>query len=76
MRNNIDYDYLDWFNFQGVDYKSRKYRYEPGLLFVPLEIDIDLLIAGFNVKYSVYLQLLKGRFTPILLGKHFNGEDF
>ena len=59
VKNNLGYAYTDWLRFNGVDYKWRKYRYEAGLPFVPLEKDIDLLIAGFNAKYTAFLQLLK-----------------
>jgi len=56
----MEYVYCDWCRFNGSDYKITKYPKESKILYVPLEKDIDQLIAGFkNSKYAPLLQLLK-----------------
>ena len=48
-----EYMYRDWCNFNGFDYEITKYPKETKIPYVPLEKDIDQLIAGFrNSKYA------------------------
>ncbi|MEE8323462.1 MAG: site-specific integrase, partial [Candidatus Bathyarchaeia archaeon] len=63
----MEYMYLDWCRFNGFDYKLTKYPKDTKIPYVPLEKDIDILIAGFkNSKYAPMLQLLKeSGFRPI-----------
>jgi integrase len=56
----MEYMYRDWCQFNGFDYKLTKYPKDTKIPYVPLEKDIDILIAGFkNSKYPPMLQLLK-----------------
>jgi integrase len=56
----MEYVYLDWCRFNGFDYEITKYPKDTKIPYVPLEKDIDILIAGFkNSKYAPLLQLLK-----------------
>jgi integrase len=63
----FEYTYRDWCTFNGFDYEITKYPKETKIPHVPLEKDIDQLIAGFkNSKYAPLLQLLKETgFRPI-----------
>ena len=63
----MEYVYRDWCQFNGFDYEITKYPKETKIPYVPLEKDIDILIAGFkNSKYAPMLQLLKeSGFRPI-----------
>jgi len=63
----MEYVYRDWCQFNGFNYKITKYPKETKIPYVPLEKDIDILIAGFkNSKYAPMLQLLKeSGFRPI-----------
>jgi integrase len=55
----LEYAYKDWAEFEGFEYKPRHYYREESLPFVPLEEDLDQLIAGMNKNYAPLLQLLK-----------------
>jgi integrase len=56
----MEYVYRDWCQFNGFNYEITKYPKETKIPYVPLEKDIDILIAGFkNSKYAPMLQLLK-----------------
>jgi integrase/recombinase XerD len=56
----MEYVYRDWCQFNRFDYEITKYPKETKIPYVPLEKDIDILIAGFkNSKYAPMLQLLK-----------------
>jgi integrase len=56
----IEYAYLDWCRFNGFNYGITKYPKETKIPYIPLEKDIDQLIAGFkNSIYAPMLQLLK-----------------
>jgi integrase len=63
----VEYAYADWCAFNEFKYKPRKYPRETSIPHVPLEKNIDQLIAGFrNSKYAPLLQLLKeSGFRPI-----------
>jgi len=63
----MEYVYRDWCRFNGFDYEITKYSKETKIPYVPLEKDIDILIAGFkNSKYAPMLQLLKeSGFRPV-----------
>jgi len=66
-KNNVSYAYKDWCNWKGFDVVIDHYKEEtPGLPYVPLERELDQIIAGFGKKYSCLLQLLKETgFSPI-----------
>jgi integrase len=66
-KNNVGYAYKDWCRWKGFDYQIDHYKEEmQGLPYVPLEKELDQLIAGFGKKYSCFLQLLKETgFRPI-----------
>lgn len=56
----MEYTYWDWCKSNGFNYEMTRYRKEIKIPYVPLEKDIDQLIAGFkNSKYAPLLQLLK-----------------
>ena len=58
----MEYTYLDWYKSKGFNYSLIKYRKEKKSPYVPLEKDIDELIAGFkNSKYVSLLQLLNSK---------------
>ena len=66
-KNNACYAYRDWCQWKGFDYKVERFREESQPLpYIPLERELDQLIAGFGPKYSCFLQLLKeSGFRPI-----------
>jgi integrase len=55
----VETAYKDWMNFNGFDYVPRAYEREHKLPFIPLERDLDCLIAGFKGKYACVLQIMK-----------------
>jgi hypothetical protein len=48
----VETAYKDWMNFNGFDYIPRPYERDHKLPFIPLERDLDCLIAGFKGKYA------------------------
>jgi integrase len=59
-KNNKGYAYKDWCAWKGADYQPDWFEEsEPELPFIPLERDLDQLIAGLNPKYAAFLQVLK-----------------
>ena len=59
-KNNIGYAYRDWCRWKGYDYEHEYLKEgEAKLPYIPLERELDQLIAGFGPKYSAFLQLLK-----------------
>ena len=56
----LEFAYSDFCRFNGCNYEPTRYPKEIKIPYVPLEKDIDELIAGFkNSKYMPLLQLLK-----------------
>ncbi|MCJ7634283.1 site-specific integrase [Candidatus Bathyarchaeota archaeon] len=56
----VELAYLDFCRFNGSDYQPTKYAKDTKIPYVPLECDIDAVIAGFrNSKYAPLIQLLK-----------------
>jgi integrase len=59
-KNNAGYAYMDWCRWKGFDFSFERFREETqSLPYIPLEKEIDQLIAGFGPKYSCLLQLTK-----------------
>jgi integrase len=59
-KNNAGYAYMDWCRWKGFDFAFERFREETqSLPYIPLEKEIDQLIAGFGPKYSCLLQLTK-----------------
>ena len=59
-KNLVLQAYKDWLEFHGFDYSFELYPVESKLPWVPLERDIDQLIAGFAGSiYAPFLQLAK-----------------
>lgn len=53
----MEYVYRDFCHFNGFEYEITKYPKETKIPYVPLEKDIDQLVAGFkNSKYAPMLQ--------------------
>ena len=69
-KNLAGYAYKDWCELKGFDYELEKYPEEDQKLpYIPSETELDQLIAGFNLKYSSFLQLLKeSAFRPFEAG--------
>ena len=75
-KNNVLNAYVDWCKFKGFDFMPRKFSKEEKLPFVPLERDINQLIAGCGPKLACFLQLLKeSGFRPIEASR-LTPEDF
>jgi integrase len=55
MTNAYDY----WINFRGLKWDKPRFFREDKPIFIPLESEIDALIARPRLKMSVFLQLLK-----------------
>ena len=53
-------------NFNGFDYIPRAYERENKFPFIPLERDLDCLIAGFKGKYTYVLQIMKDTGSSIM----------
>jgi integrase len=59
-KNNAGYAYMDWCRWKGFEFTFEKFREETqSLPYIPLEKELDQLIAGFGPKYSCLLQLIK-----------------
>jgi integrase/recombinase XerD len=59
-KNNCGYAYMDWCRWKGFEYKFERFREENAKLpYIPLEKELDQLIAGFGPTYSCLLQLIK-----------------
>ena len=66
-KNTVSYAYKDWCGWKGFSYEFKQYEEEDQRLpYIPTERELDQLIAGFNNKYTCFLQLLKEfAFRPI-----------
>jgi len=66
-KNNVSYAYRDWCRWKGFDYKFKRFREEQQPIpYIPLEKELDQLIAGFGPKYACYLQMMKETaFRPV-----------
>ena len=63
----LEYAYFDWCQFNGFNYVITKYPKETKIPYVPLEKDIDILIAGFNNSIYVACALRSGgRVTSLM----------
>jgi integrase len=59
-KNNASYAYRDWCRWKGFEYEFERVREpDPPLPYIPIERELDQLIAGCNHKYATFLQLLK-----------------
>jgi integrase len=59
-KNNAGYAYADWCAWKGFPYEFQRFREEQqDIPYIPLEREIDQLIAGFGPRYSCLLQLTK-----------------
>jgi integrase len=59
-KNSMGFAYRDWCRWKGFDYAPDKYEeQDAGLPYIPLERDLDQLIAGLSPKYACFVQLLK-----------------
>jgi integrase len=59
-KNNAGYAYSDWCAWKGFPYEFQRFREEQqSIPYIPLEREIDQLIAGFGPRYSCLLQLIK-----------------
>jgi hypothetical protein len=53
-KNNVSYAYKDWCNWKGFEVKIDHFKEETqGLPYVPLEKELDQIIAGFGKKYFI-----------------------
>lgn len=51
--------YSSFLNWQEISWKKPAYHYQPKIPFIPLEKEIDQLVAGCGKKTAALLQLLK-----------------
>jgi integrase len=59
-RNNAGYAYMDWCKWKGFEFTFEKFKEETqSLPYIPLEKEIDQLIAGCSRRLIPLLQLLK-----------------
>jgi integrase len=59
-KNNAGYAYSDWCKWKGFEFTFEKFKEETqSLPYIPLEKELDQLIAGFGPTYSCLLQLTK-----------------
>jgi len=59
-KQNVSVCYRDWCESKGFSFHTKRYPKEEKLPYIPLEKELDQLIAGFsNSKYAPYLQILK-----------------
>lgn len=57
-KNSMGFAYRDWCRWKGFDYAPDKYEeHDAGLPYIPLERDLDQIIAGLSPKYACFLQL-------------------
>ena len=55
----LEYLYTDWCRYQGFEYKPRKYKRIHMLPFLPTNIELEQLIAGFRFKYATICRVMK-----------------
>jgi integrase len=58
-KENLVCVYAGFCRQYGIAFEAPRYRRIDQLPFIPLESEVDQLIAGMGVKMSTYLQLLK-----------------
>lgn len=51
--------YSSFLKLQGIEWEAPEYKMETGILFIPLESEIDQLIAGCSKRTATLSQLLK-----------------
>jgi integrase len=55
----LEYLYTDWCRYQGFEYTPRKYKRVHKLPFIPTNVELEQLIAGFRFKYATICRVMK-----------------
>jgi len=69
-RRNVINAYTTFIKFNKIEWEKPKCKVEKKIPFIPMEQEIDTLIAGSNKKLAAFLQLLKE--TAMRSGEAFN----
>ena len=76
-KNNIGYAYKDWCQCKGFDYLVAYFEEEDQCLpYIPREVELDQMIAGFNKSYACFMQLLKETGFRLSEAKSLTPNDF
>ena len=59
-KNSIGFAYQDWCRWNGFDYSPTRFKRNEKLPYIPLESEIDQLIAGNRKKIGTFLTIFEG----------------